>query len=125
MVPDREAILVAGSDPEMTLIYIEELDVLTFSDLYEKLPRGMLALGVKVYAQTIAAVKAPEHDKRMKKIRAEVPRGCGRQVIRISMLAHKHETTLISNKAARVAVTDAAKGLGMLETHINSFKLYH
>ena len=51
-----------------------------FVEFYTSLPRSLLALDIKVYAQAIAAVKALEHEKHMKKTSAEVKRGCGRQV---------------------------------------------
>jgi hypothetical protein len=105
----ESAILAAGPDPEATLIYLDELDELTFDDLFSTLPRIMLALDVKVYAQIIQAIKAPEHDKHMRSIRAQVRRGCGRQVIRVLTIGHKHDLSHISNKAARMAVTDIVK----------------
>ena len=72
-------ILGAGADPELSLMYLEEVDSSSSDELKaNQVMRSLKALDVKVYTSVIACIKGREHNEHKLKLRSEHQRGNGR-----------------------------------------------
>jgi hypothetical protein len=119
------AILQANVNPELAMLFVEDMSLLSFEELTPTtLPKELRQLDLKLFGSVVKAVKGPEHNEHMDDIEARVRLGSGRQAVRVLDEAHKYQLDLIASKSAAAVVGTVCKDMSQLPKYVAAFQLH-